>query len=437
MKFFAPLSLLTVVLCLSAYGQTAEQLADIWEEQHVTNIQPSNVRHVDLLQYLNGLKALGINVKEVGRSNANRSIHQIEWGKGPLKIFMWSQMHGDEPTATSALIDMFTVLQKNGGEDWVKKISETVTIRAVPMLNPDGAEVYIRRNLQGIDINRDALDLKTPEARLLKLLRKEWSPDIGFNLHNQNELTSAGHGRKQAAISLLVVLGDEAKTLDPGHERNLRLTAAIKQALEKLIPGHLGRYDDGWSPTAFGDNFSKWGTPTILIETGALYGQDELYLAKMNFVALMTVLKVLADGTEKNFGQTEYYAIPNNVNGRLMDYIFRNASIIAEPETGSIMIADVGINKVRRRDQFSAPTFIRRIGALIDVVGLEEYDASRFFVVGRFKMPMKAGNFGELLFFKADRKIDWTAADLEKENVPDAIFSLGKWLTGEGVVPKK
>ena len=38
----------------------------------------------------------------------------------------------------------------------------------VPMLNPDGAERYARRNAQAIDINRDALQLATPEGRLLK-----------------------------------------------------------------------------------------------------------------------------------------------------------------------------------------------------------------------------------------------------------------------------
>ena len=72
--------------------------------------------------------------------------------------------------------DMFTVLHANRDKDWVKRIEEKITIRAVPMLNPDGAELFVRRSLQGIDINRDAIDLKTPEAQLLKRLRDEWRP---------------------------------------------------------------------------------------------------------------------------------------------------------------------------------------------------------------------------------------------------------------------
>ena len=109
-----------------------------------------------------------------------REIYQIEWGKGKTKVFMWSQMHGDEPTATPAVLDLLVYLQSNRDKIWVKELENNLTIRVVPMLNPDGAELYQRRNLQFIDINRDANDLQTPEGRLLKKLRDEWQPDIGF-----------------------------------------------------------------------------------------------------------------------------------------------------------------------------------------------------------------------------------------------------------------
>src|SRR5687768_14113707 len=164
MKPLLLFSLIFITLQMNTNAQTSAELVELWEREHVTNILPSNVRHADLKKYLEGLKKLGLKVDEVGRSYANREIHQVEFGSGPLKVFLWSQMHGDEPTATSALIDMFTVFQKNREKDWVKKIAAALTIRAVPMLNPDGAEFYQRRNLQGIDINRDARDLKTPEA---------------------------------------------------------------------------------------------------------------------------------------------------------------------------------------------------------------------------------------------------------------------------------
>lgn len=434
MRFVSTLALGALIFAMQTFSQTPAQLAEIWEKEHVTNKLPSNLRHQDLKLYLDGLLKLGLKVNEVGRSNANREIYQIEWGKGPLKIFLWSQMHGDEPTATSALIDMFTVLEKNRDQEWAKRIAEKVTIRAVPMLNPDGAEVFIRRNLQGIDINRDALDLKTPEGRLLKQLRDSWQPEIGFNLHNQQALTAAGQTDKQAAISFLVVYGDEAKTPSDGHERNKRIVAAMIQALNQFIPGHIARYDDEWTPTAFGDNFSKWGTPVILIETGGLHGKDEMYLVKMNFVAMMTALKVVADGTEKDFSPSNYEYLPSNSGRRLMNIVFRGGTVI-DVATAAGAAADIGINLERRRAAFVAPAMVRAVGS-ISMRGLDEYDASNFHIVGRIQ-PIKPGNFAELLFYKRDRQIDWKVPDIEKEFPPDAILSLGKWIKGAGVVPKR
>ena len=417
-------------------AQTPAELAEIWEKHHISKKFPSDVRHKDLQNYLDELKKAGLKIEEVGRSNGDREIYQIEFGKGPKRVFMWSQMHGDEPTATSALIDMFSYLQKNRDKEWVKKIESELTIRAVPMLNPDGAELYQRRNLQSIDINRDAVALQTPEGRLLKKLRDDWSPEIGFNLHNQNSLTTVGRTGKQAAISLLVVYGDAAKTKTEGLDRNRRIASAMTLALQQFIPGYIGRYDDGWAPTAFGDNFSAWGTPVILVETGALHGRDEMFLVKMNFIAFVTALRSLADGSEKSHSTAPYDALVENGSGNLYNVLFHDANVVTTFDGRKIFSADIGLITERRRASFTPPVIIREIGDITRSTGLDEYDASGFFVVQRFG-NLKLGELGEFLFYRKDRTIDWAVKDLEKEFPPDAVFSAGKWVKGEGLVPKK
>jgi hypothetical protein len=432
------ISLAIMVYSLQAFAQTAAELADIWDKEHVVKKFPSNIRHRDLLQYVDDLKKLDVRVNEVGRSAQGREIFQVEWGKGPKKVFMWSQMHGDEPTATPALFDMFTVLQKNRDKDWVKAIESSVTIRAVPMLNPDGAEVFQRRSSQGIDINRDARNLVTPEARLLKSLRDTWQPEIGFNLHNQQALTTAGVTNKQAAISFLVVFGDEAKTLTPGLERNRRLVVAMNQAISQFMPGHVGRYGDEWTPSAFGDSFSEWGTPVILIETGALHGKDEMFLVEMNFIGFLTSMKLLADGGSSAFNPNDYELIPNNTSGRVVNFVFRNATIIdrTKPTTPVTTSGDLAIVLERRRAEQLQPTRIRQVGPALTVAGLDEYDISEFNITGRFQ-PLKQGNYGELLLYKKDREVNWASTNIEQEFPPDAIFSLGKWVKGEELVKRR
>src|SRR5688500_1711236 len=434
MKPLLLLSLLFITLQMNTNAQTSKELVELWECERVTNIPPSNVRHADLKKYLESLKKLGIKVDEAGRSYANREIYQIEFGSGPQKVFIWSQMNGDVPTATTELIDMFTILQKNRDKDWVKKIEASLTIRAVPMLNPDGAEFYQRRNLQGSDINRDARDLKPPEANLLKKLRDEWSRHIGRNLHNQNARTTAGATNKQAAISFLVVYGDAAKATSEGHERNKRLVSAMIAAIQPYIPGHIGRYGDEWTPTAFGDNFSAWGTPVILIETGGLHSRDEMFLVKMNFTAIVTALKAVSDGSEKNFSPANYEMLPANSSGSLSYFIFRNGTLVDRTDPERIVVGDIAVNIDRRRAEFVAPAYIRELGDLSGRFGLTEFNASEYFIVSRTTATVKSGDFAELLFYKKTRQIDWKLSDLEKEFPPDAIFSLGKWVKGGEIV---
>jgi hypothetical protein len=417
-------------------AQTPEELSTLWEKNHLSNKFPSDVRHADLKAYLERLRDMGLKIDEVGRSNAGREIYQIEFGRGPLKVFMWSQMHGDEPTATSALVDMFAFLQQNREADWVKLIEEKLTIRAVPMVNPDGAELYQRRNLQQIDINRDARALQTPEGRLLKKLRDDWNPAVGFNLHNQNSLTAVANTGRQASISLLVVYGDAAKTPSDGIERNKRIASAIIQALSKFIPDNIARYDDGYTSTAFGDNFTAWGTPVILVETGGLHGRDEMYLVKMNFIAFLTALDSIADGSEQSQSPEPYMKLRNNASGSLYSYIFRGANILDPANPTASYRADIGVIAERRRASFTPASIVREVGDLSGLRALEEYSAEDFNVVQKFG-KLRLGELAELLFYKRDRKVDWRVRDIEKEFPPDAVFSGGKWVKGDGLLTRK
>jgi hypothetical protein len=422
MKLVPQILIVSIIFIMSTFAQSPKEFAAVWEKNHVSNQNPSQVRHKDLLVYLEKLKKLKLQVDEVGKSYGNREIYQVSWGKGKLKIFMWSQMHGDEPTATSALVDLLAFLQTSK-LSWVKKLNESVTIHAVPMLNPDGAELFQRRNLQSIDINRDARRLETPEGQLLKKLRDEWQPDLGLNLHNQNSLTTVGETKNQATISLLAVSGDEKGVSNEGHLRSRRICSVMVKSLETFIKGNIGRYDDEYNPRAFGDMISAWGTPVILVETGALYGKDEMFLIKMNFVAYLSALQSIVDGSEKKASMDVYDNLPFNSSGNIFNYIFRKATIISE--NGEPYVADVAVNVERRRANEQAPMFVQEIGDLSIFGGLEEYNAKDYLLVSKDGF-LKIGSEVEFSFIKKTEKID-----LKKLPQAEAIFSKGKWTKGK------
>ena len=134
--------------------------------------------------------------------------------------------------------------------------------RRVQQLAQDGLSVY--------RINRDALNLATPEGRILKDLRDRFQPMLGFNLHDQNRRRTVGDTRVLATNAVLAVTGDANRTVTPQRMLAMRTGVAIAQALEPFAPGGLARYDDEWSPRAFGDNLTAWGTPVVLIESGGV-----------------------------------------------------------------------------------------------------------------------------------------------------------------------
>jgi hypothetical protein len=321
-------------------------LSTLWDEVRLQERPPLPlVRHAQVVAWLRRLQQTApdfFRVEEVGRSVEDRAIHHVEVGHGPRHVLLWSQMHGDEPTATTALFELFEYLRRYRQEARVEQVLAALTLHVVPMLNPDGAERFQRVNAQGIDINRDALMLQTPEGRTLKALRDRLQPSLGFNLHNQDWRTAVGKTGKPASISLLAPAFDEARSENPGRLLSKKVCAVIRDALEPLVPGQLGRYSDAFEPRAFGDNMGLWGTPSVLIETGPWPGREtEGPLLRLNFVALVSALEALANGRSELASLERYDSIPLNNSKGLLHVIVKGAHVFGE--AGEAFVADIGV----------------------------------------------------------------------------------------------
>jgi hypothetical protein len=46
----------------------------------------------------------------IGKSVLGKPIYKYEIGSGKIRVFMWSQMHGNESTTTKALFDFFNLI---------------------------------------------------------------------------------------------------------------------------------------------------------------------------------------------------------------------------------------------------------------------------------------------------------------------------------------
>lgn len=273
------------------------------------------------------LEAKPFAVEELGRSAEGRPLRHISWGQGPTRVLLWSQMHGDESTASMALADLIRFLGEHPSHPLVRRLHAATSLHLMPIVNPDGAARFQRRNAQGIDINRDARALASPEARALHGLRERLQPQYGFNLHDQQVGYRAGDSARGTAIALLAPPYNEAREVDAVRGRAIQLAVAVRASLEPHVGGHIAKWDDTFNPRAFGDLTAKAGVSTLLIESGGIEGDlHKQRLRKLNFLALAAALDAIATGSHLGLPHAPYEQLPEN--GKVWpDLLVRGATL--------------------------------------------------------------------------------------------------------------
>ncbi|MGB1283156.1 MAG: M14 family metallopeptidase [Polaribacter sp.] len=250
-------------------------------------------------------------VSQLGLSEENRPIMQLKIGSGSKKILLWSQMHGNESTGTKALFDLFNCFS-NSSESYFKKILEECTLLIIPMLNPDGALAYTRVNANGIDLNRDAVNRKAKESKLLRSILEKFNPNFCFNLHDQRTIFGVEGTKSLATISFLAPSEEVTRAITKGRKQTMNVIVAMNTVLQKVIPNAVSRYTDEFYPTATGDNFQKLGFNTILIESGHYpndYDREES--RKYTFFSVLQGIYHIA--ITNDFSTYDaYFNIPNN-----------------------------------------------------------------------------------------------------------------------------
>ncbi|MDH3321815.1 MAG: M14 family zinc carboxypeptidase [Flavobacteriaceae bacterium] len=300
-----------------------KMLEDWFASEHEYALKGRHIVSNDILPLLKKLP-IAFKVNKIGASFLKNDIYKVSIGKGSQRILIWTQMHGNESTGTKALFDLFNFFSREHKLSVVAdKILRNCTIVCIPILNPDGALAYTRVNAQNIDLNRDVIDKKAVESRILQDLLKEVDPHFCFNMHDQRTIFSVGKANNPATLSFLAPSTDVERTLTEGRKQTMAVIMSMHNLLEKCIPNQIGRYTDEFYPTATGDNFQKMGHNTILIESGHFkgdYSREET--RKFTFYALLQGIDYISD-VPKSILYKDYFDIPNNEKFYL-DIILKN-----------------------------------------------------------------------------------------------------------------
>ena len=260
-------------------------------------------------------------ISSLGQSELGKNISMLKIGKGNKRVLAWSQMHGNESTTTKAIFDFLKFIQqKDLFQEEIRAFLDNYTLYIIPILNPDGAELYTRENSNLVDLNRDAQDLSQKESKILKDAFTSLNPDLCLNLHGQRTIFGLENGLP-ATVSFLSPAANSERELVPSRLEAMKHIVKMNKYLQEYIPSQIGRYDDSFNSNCFGDYFQMNDVPVILFEAG--HNMDDYSRAKTReyifyaFLSLFDIVKTV-DGDEY-----DYFAIPENKKN-YKDILLRN-----------------------------------------------------------------------------------------------------------------
>jgi len=137
------LSLFCLNLCFAQQDNITSSLYETYESYKEKAFDTRRIKHNQLQPLLAKFRNNPMfTVKVVGKSIEGRTLSLVSLGRGEIDVFLWSQMHGNEPTATQAIFDILKFFEHDDFASEKEEILENLTLHFLPMLNPAGAERF-------------------------------------------------------------------------------------------------------------------------------------------------------------------------------------------------------------------------------------------------------------------------------------------------------
>lgn len=377
---------------------TINNIYSLYNEFKVHQIKGRYITNSHILPFLKNLNS-HFKLQNIGLSEKNTPIYSVNFGKGPINILIWSQMHGNETTTTKSLIDCLNLFNSINNE----LITYNLCIKIIPILNPDGANNYCRLNSNNIDLNRDAQELTQSESRVLRDLFDEFKPDYCFNMHDQRTIYSAGNDYYPATLSFLSPSQDNNRSLTNNRRIGMKIISNLRHELEPYIPNQISRYDDKFNINCVGDKFQSLGVPTLLFEAGHYendYNRD-ITRRYMMFAIYQTFLSII-NKSYINYSTNNYFDIPEN-KPTYFDVLIKGVSFDKKLKD----IRDVGIlyRESLEKSDINFIPFVAKIGDLRSYYGHKTFDAKSMHVSNVFEKTIKESDLVNQIFIN-NNKID-------------------------------
>jgi hypothetical protein len=145
----------------------------------------------DFIYQLDSLSDV-LKVEIIGKSVEGRNLYALKFSNSifgedtsKIKVLIFAQQHGDEQSGKEGALLLSSELLKPENIYLFEKIDFVL----IPQMNPDGSEINVRQNANGMDLNRNHLILTEPETIALHKLFDEYLFEATMDVHEYYSFT--------------------------------------------------------------------------------------------------------------------------------------------------------------------------------------------------------------------------------------------------------
>lgn len=252
-----------------------------------------------------------VKVDSAGQSGEGRELYYATVGTGDTVFWLQARIHGNELHSTESVLQILQHLGSSNSKE-VKRILSEMTIVAIPMYNPDGAEANIRQSTTPFrqDLNRDWEQFRQPESEAFWHLFVEYAPSIALDLHHMGSAPRVnGNDLNQFQIG--------AHSVDPSRMKpeQWKLARQISEvsidAISDYGQTHVAKYPyidittgvisrmilGGTAPEGFDPAMQSLVDAAIFYEVRSVGQKSNGYLENLFTKPTMAVLNAVADGS--------------------------------------------------------------------------------------------------------------------------------------------
>lgn len=259
--------------------------------------------HSELLDELERIERSSqesVSVEFVGESIEGRELPLATVGDGDTDVFLDTQQHGDEPTGTSAAVEVLKNLSSGGNN--VSEILTELTVHMMLLVNPDGAERPQRTNANGIDPNRQhdydpgSSANPSPEAQAMIDTVDEIDPLWVADLHTQTGNYVDDDGESVTASNYWPIADGVS---EDAQDLSKQMNWAIYDEVSQYGYANITQYPGGTNAAIARNAYGLDGHGSVLLETTGQTDDKgprmEGMMIRLQRAEVMTLLEGTAD----------------------------------------------------------------------------------------------------------------------------------------------